>query len=166
MKHTLSFRDAVGTTPAPFKFASNLDGTLIDTDTSGKSYLPTTPTGSNLCGSGDTLNAVPKSLTTIGAACYTYTTTDKVNVAEADFTAGSTPSIVFQLPSSRNGLNSGSATITIRYHVWAYSGKHDHVNTAPDADTDPKKIHTVSETLRLNIHKCVVTSDCPINSGS
>ena len=108
---------------------------------------------------------MPQSLTSIGDACYTYTTSDNVEVEQGDFTADESPSIGFQLPSSRNGLNGGSATITIRYHVWAYSVRHDHDGTDPPDEDDRKIIHTVSESLRLNIHKCVVTTDCPINDS-
>ena len=106
---------------------------------------------------------MPKTLATIGAACFTYTTTDKVVVDTDDFTAGDTPSIEFQLPSIRNGLNSGSATITISYHVWAYSARHVHGDSDNPIPADAAtRIHPASESLRINIHKCIVTTDCPI----
>ena len=164
IKHRLSFKNAAGDFDAPFEFAEDFNDDLIE-KISGKSYLAVPPDGTiDLCDK----NEVPKmfdSIDSIGSACYTHTSTDKVIVGDADgdFVADGAPSIKFQLPSERNGLNSGSATITIKYHVWAYSQRQDHNAIIPSA---AKKIHTDSESLRLNIHKCVVTTDCPISSDS
>ena len=164
VKHGLEFYDATGDTRAVFKFASILNGTLADPDSNGKHYLgDASISGTALCGTGDTLNTVPKTLTR-GSACYTYTTSNKVEVATDDFDATTTtadaPNIEFVLPSDTNGLNGGSATITIRYHVGAYSARQDP-NNIPDPPPS-ERVHTASEVLTINIHKCVVTSDCPI----
>ena len=166
VKHGLEFYDATGDTRAVFKFASLLNGTLTKPDSNEKDYLgAATITGTALCGTGtDNINVVPKSLT-LGSACYTYTTSNKVVVATGDFDAATTtaddPNIEFVLPSDSNGLNGGSATITIRYHVGAYSVRQDP-NNIPTDPAPTVKVHSVPESLTINIHKCVVTSDCPI----
>ena len=63
-------------------------------------------------------------------ACYTYTATNRVAVPiHTDFDPHVTsdePQIGFILPSKTNGLSSGSATITIKYYVHAYSARQDH----------------------------------------
>ena len=171
VKHTLQFHNAAGIDRAAFQFASNLNGTLTK-PVSGKAYLAAAPnldaTAVPLCGGlGPNTNTVPdKESLSFGTGCYTYTTTNRVEVpAHADFDVelGDEPQIHFILPSKTNGLNSGSATITIKYHVHAYSARQDHsdpLNTIPD--NAATRIHTASESLRINIHKCVVTSDCPI----
>ena len=164
--HTLQFRDAAGLARTAFRFASNLNGTLTKPDGNGKMYLGTAPALNSvvLCdGTGDNTNTVPKSLA-VGSGCYTYTTTSKLDVPEhSDFnvTNDNGPQIEFILPSKTNGLNSGSATITIKYHVGAYTARQD-ISAIDTNDPPASKIHSASEPLRINIHKCVVTSDCPI----
>ena len=153
-----------------FNFAANLNTVLTKKDRENKEHLADSDsdsdvpslivTNSGICEE----NKVPEVSETLGEACYTYTTSDKVEVNTFD---AATPAITFELPSSRNGLNSGRATITIKYHVWAYQSKHVHGDLEnPIPANAPKKIHTATETLTLNIHKCVVATDCPINSDS
>ena len=162
-KHKLVFYDASGTTAASFRFASNFYDTLTTGDTSNLEANITPGSEPTLCDGNDEKQKLGAS-STLGDACYTYTRSDKVEVEHDEFTAGPTPSIEFLLPSSRNRLNGGRATISIKYHVWAYTGKHVHGDLEnPIAETALKKIHTSpTETLTLNIHKCVVTKDCPI----
>ena len=169
VEHTLQFFDANGLTRTPFKFASNLNGTLTK-EIGGKAYLGTAPdlTIVALCGgtTGPNANTVPDKESTdmddVGDACYTYTATNRVEIpAHDDFTIGATPAIAFILPSKTNGLTSGSATITIKYHVHAYSARQD-ISAIDTADPPASRIHSDTESLRIDIHKCVVTSDCPI----
>ena len=154
-----------------FGFAKNQNTVLTTQDSTGKEFLSDSDAPAliaanmGICEDNEVPNVSVSD--TLGEACYTYTTSsDKVKVTEFN---AEIQVITFELPSKPNSLNSGRATITIKYHVWAYSSKHVH-----DADADPvtpstnekKKIHTATETLTLNIHKCVVTTDCPINSDS
>ena len=174
VEHTLQFFDANGLTRTAFQFASNLNGTLTK-QVSGKAYLATADVPDlivvPLCGTEPNANTVPDKespgMVNVGDACYTYTATNRVEVPmHTDFDPHETsdqPQIGFILPSKTNGLNSGSATITIKYHVHAYSARQDHSdapNTIPDNAVT--RIHTATEPLRINIHKCVVTSDCPM----
>ena len=165
VKHILQFHDATGTARAAFQFASKLNGTLTKLDGNGKAYLGTAPVlaiDGGLCGTGNNTNTVPE-LLSLGDACYTYTTTNRVEVPEhADFLATAESQIGFILPSKTNGLNSGSATITIKYYVRAYSARQTHPVGANLDSTAASRIHPASKSLRINIHKCVVTTDCPI----
>ena len=169
VKHTLQFHDAAGIDRAAFQFASNLNGTLTK-QVSGKAYLATAPNHDAaavaLCGGpGPNTNTVPdKESLFLGTGCYTYTTTNRVEIpAHTDFVTGTEPQIGFILPSKTNGLNSGSATITIKYYVRAYSARHVHGDDDNPIPADAAtRIHTASEPLRINIHKCIVTTDCPI----
>ena len=170
VEHTLQFFDANGLERRTFQFASNLNGTLIK-EVSGKAYLadtaPAVATFADvpLCGTESNINTVQdKESLALGTGCYTYTTTDKVSiVATNKFTAGSTPAIEFTLPSKTNGLNSGSATITIKYYVHAYSARHVQGDSDNIPENAATRIHTATESLRINIHKCVTTEDCPID---
>ena len=169
VKHTLQSHDAAGLARTAFQFASNLNGILTKLDGNGKAYLETAPAFDNagLCGgtTGANANTVPELLSLeIGAGCYTYTTTNRVEIpAHTDFATGAEPQIDFILPSKTNGLNSGSATITIKYYVRAYSARHVHDDSNNPIPADAAtRIHTASEPLRINIHKCIVTTDCPI----
>ena len=141
--HTLEFKDATGASDKGFKFASNQDTKLTKEDSAGKSNLAPGTT-ITLATTGNYVedtyickgNKVPEKLP-LGKACYTYTTSDKVEVSKKtdgthDFTAGNAANIKFRLPSSRNRLDGGSAKITISYHVWAYSNKFNHSDTPPD----------------------------------
>ena len=165
VEHTLEFVNAAGDADAPFKFASNLNETLT-TEIGGKAYLGTPSpdlTTVALCGGNTVPDKESTGMEDVGDACYTYTATNRVEIpAHDDFTHGAAPEIDFILPSKTNGLTSGSATITIKYHVHAYSARQTH---PVDANLDPQpssRIHSATESLRIDIHKCVVTSDCPI----
>ena len=97
--------------------------------------------------------------TKVGTQCYTITPVGGVVIASTEDLSNS--SLMFQLSSK---VRLSSPSIHIDYHVWALStGVAD--NAAVDvADTDKKsqgKI-TYRNTLRLNVHKCVTTDDCPI----
>ena len=175
VKHTLQFFDANGLTRTAFQFAFNLNGTLTK-QVSGKAYLATTEapdlTVVSLCGTGsNNVNTVPdkesEDMDGVGDACYTYTATNRVAVPiHTDFDPhennSDQPQIGFILPSKTNGLNSGSATITIKYYVHAYSARQTHPVDVNLERQPASRIHPASKSLRINIHKCVVTTDCPI----
>ena len=151
--HTLTFTGG-------FTFATNWENSLERGDSD---YLAGTAitSGTALC-SDKTPTLTTTELSDIGSACYTLTPgNNKVKVDTLSFSDGN-GQITFQLPFDHNRLNSGSTAITIYYHVRAYEKKYANA-AAVEADTNSRVvIKTTSKRLTMNIHKCVVTTDCPI----
>ena len=92
--------------------------------------------------------------TDVGVHCYSITPSTGVVIQPA--TELATPSVVFQL-SSKSGT--ASRSITIRYHVWALNTGVPAGDVA--AATGRRGLVTYPRTLRLNVHTCVKTTDCP-----
>ena len=117
------------------------------------------PTGAVKCAPGEPGNwGTP---TTVGTHCYTVTSRGGVVASEASTSS----SVVFQL-SSEERLSSPS--ITIEYYVWTLtSGVADNaaVNSADNADK-PQRVIKYENTVRLNVHRCVNTADCPLGEAS
>ena len=124
------------------------------TQVSDKSFLPTANVNASgtLCGD----NKKPTQPMAIGSGCYTYSGSNRVTITGIVGT-DSTPSITFQLPSKHNGLTGASVTITIKYYVSAANTRVADPSTA----TVLTMKDAGSESLTLDIHKCVVTTDCP-----
>ena len=72
-------------------------------------------------------------------------------------------SVEVLLSSEHRGLNETSgATITITYHVWALSGAKSGTSAVLADDMGSKTIDSSSKQLALDIHRCEVTTDCPL----
>ena len=162
VKHSLTF-------DRKFDFAKAYWETYITgLDSSGTKsrHTPNTAfsdTSPSLCAG----NKKPESLSPAGAACYTYITPKKVDilVEGEDASDFSTPVINFNLPAEYNGLNGGKVSIRLRYHVWAFPSPQNH-SPLPSPEPQRKMLSSPEKSLTLNIHKCVVTTDCPIDSSS
>ena len=166
--HTLTFS-------APLKIATDLNTKLTVADSSGRLYLATGPTENSnatggVCASNNADGPLPKQIPSslaLGTYCYTYTAGRRIAVTPP--TTGQPlnlePTITFQLPSKENQLTSGSDSITLQYFVGAYSQAKTTADR--DATNDPQTVHrSATARVTLRIHKCVVTTDCPINSDS
>ena len=154
--HTLTFS-------APLKIATDLNTKLTVADSSGRVFLDAvTGADSNATTGVCASNRIPPSLD-LGTYCYTYTAGRRIAVTPPTL-ALTVPTITFQLPSKENKLTGGSDSITLQYFVGAYS----QAKTLTDRDTtnDPQTVHrSATARVTLRIHKCVVTTDCPINNS-
>ena len=155
--HTLTFS-------APLKIATDLNTKLTVADSSERVFLPSAVSGpdSNATGGVCASNKVPSSLD-LSTYCYTYTAGRRIAVTPPTLTLAE-PTITFQLPSKENQLTGGSDSITLQYFVGAYSQAKTEADRVPD--DDPQTVHrSATARVTLRIHKCIVTTDCPINSG-
>ena len=155
--HTLTFEEG-------FKFADNWDRSLTEGESNhlaDKTITLNPATGECMGNNTPTTTT----LSAVGEACYTHTpgNNNKVEVGTLSIESSGNGEVAFQLPSEHNGLNSGTGTITIYYHVRAYESKY--MDDAAPGDAK-EVIKTTRKRLTLNIHKCVVATDCPIDSDS
>ena len=158
VEHTIDF-DTNGLTNG-FDFVSGSD---VDEDLEGR--IPASPShtlANQVCDprtgpSADWLNTAG-----IGDGCFSA----RAQTNDVEITGIGVPqqAVDFQLDPDHRGLNETSgATITIAYHVVALKR-----STLPDGETfanqDPEDMKIESKwkkTLRLDIHRCVETTDCP-----
>ena len=157
--HTLTFKDG-------FTFADKWDDSLTDGD---ETYLAggaiALVTNSECTGNKTPTLAY---LASTGGSCYTHTVNNnKVKVDDGALTiVAGDGKVSFELPSEHNGLNSGTGTITIYYHVRAYDKKYANGDAVADDANSKEVIKTTKKALTLSIQKCVVATNCPISSDS
>ena len=113
----------------------------------------------------------------LGTGCYSVrsSTNDVQIISPLEDTSAlgalsTDPTLTFQMPSKYRTLSETSgASITITYHVVGLSTKlptHDDQDPPQSQDVEattagPRTVFTFSKKLDLDIHKCVVTTDCP-----
>lgn len=158
--HTLTFGGS-------FRFAT------LDTDreleVAGAHRVPQNhdPTTATECTGGAPANW--GSTTTVGEDCFSITASSGLEIrrstdspAPATPTNLATPTVTFQLTSTTT-----SPSITVRYHVWALNTgvpEGDVPTGVPDDTVGPRSRKTYERRLGLSVHRCTVTTDCPLSS--
>lgn len=97
--------------------------------------------------------------TAVGTSCYSITSSGVEIQRGSGETDLATRKVVFQLPSKGTPTR---ASITIRYNVWVLSGSGETTESDVATSSLTKVLYNSAvETLTLNVHTCVDTTDCP-----
>ena len=98
----------------------------------------------------------------VGTGCYSINSSTN----DLDITAFTGTSIIVRLSAEHRGLNETSgATLTITHHVWALRGAKSGTDAVVADEEGSKTIASSSKRLGLNIHRCEVTTDCPLEES-
>ena len=96
-------------------------------------------------------------------SCYSISDGNNNDLDIPEFTGAM---VKVLLSSEHRGLNETSgATITITYHVWALRSAKSGATDVDANDMGPKTIDSSSKQLALDIHRCEVTTDCPLEES-